>query len=107
MFKFTKQKFNQRRRSELAPVPKTIQTILLDNEESAEFIGPSTSSPRRHSLPACITDKTLIDHLTEQALCTIDEVNLQAATAAELHLLYLFSASQIANLILYLRSQWI
>lgn len=57
-------KFVSRRNSEVPSVPKEIQV--------KEVISTS-SSPRRHSLPECTTDKNLLEQLAEQSLYTIQE----------------------------------
>ncbi len=75
MFKFSKSKLNQRRNSELPPVPAKIKIIISESDESDEFISPASNSPRRHSLPTCINDNSVIQQLAQKALYTINEVN--------------------------------
>ena len=68
-------RFNSQRSAEL-PVKKTppITTIITDCSADSQNKSPPQNSPRRHSLPEYVTDKKLLDKLTEQSLYTIQEV---------------------------------
>ena len=59
-------KFTSRRNSEIPSVQKEIQI--------KPTVSNCSSSPRRHSLPECTTDKNLLEQLAEQSLSTIQEV---------------------------------